>query len=182
MPFLIRDFLKNIFRHDPQSPRGVALFGTVQEVIRSKKFLEKEGFSVRLVAPPPAVRVGCDLAVEFDLIEQEAMESALKQAGYFPVRIVSTKEMLPDILREVAFSELDGFLMAKAGNMKVTIDKKDWKIVNISGGGCPDIPFVAEKLYQVRINEAEDPVKLGNSLCSFMLQIAFDALKEKVAR
>jgi hypothetical protein len=88
--------------------------------------------------------------------------------------------MLPDILKRSTFVEIDGYIMCKAGNMKITIDKFEQKIVNISGGGCPDIPYVAEQLYSQKIQEAKDPIDIGNSLCSYMLQIAFDALKKEV--
>ena len=182
MAIVIPAFIRKLFCPGAVRPRGVVLFGTVQEVIRVQKLLQAQGFRVRLVAPPPEVRVGCDLAVEFELIEQETLEAAIKQAAYFPARIVSTKEMLPDILRRATFVELDGYLMCKVGNMKITLDRTDRRIVNISGGGCPDIPYVAGKLYHVKIAEAQDPIKLGNSLCAFMLQIAFDALKAKVVR
>jgi hypothetical protein len=35
-------------------------------------------------------------------------------------------------------------------------------------------------LVGIRIEEARNPVDIGNSLCSYLLQISFDALKEKV--
>jgi hypothetical protein len=173
-------FLKKIFSKEYEKPKGILLYGSVQEVIQTNKMLESEGFQVRLVAPPPEVRVGCDLAIEFNLIEQEAIETTIKKEGCDPYKIVSTKEMLPDILKRSLIAEIDGYLMCKAGNMKITIDKHEHRIVNISGGGCPDIPYVAEQLYKVRIEEARNPIEIGNSLCSYMLQISFDALKKKV--
>jgi hypothetical protein len=172
----------NLFKRTYVKPKGVLLYKSVQEVIRIQKFLEAKGFSARLIAPPPEFRVGCDLAIEFDLLEQEAVETALKTEGNPPVKIVSTKEMLPDILRRSVFVELDGYLMSKAGNMKITVSKMEERIVNISGGGCPDIPFVAQELNGKRINEAADPIALGNSLCAYMLQIAFDALKKRMVQ
>jgi hypothetical protein len=144
--------------------------------------LETQGFQVKLVAPPPEVRVGCDLAIEFNSIEQEAIEAIIKKEANVPYKIVSTKEMLPDILKRASTVDIEGYIMCKAGNMKITIDKKEHRIVNISGGGCPDIPYVAEQLYNVRIEEAKNPIAVGNSLCAYMLQIAFDALKDKVGR
>ena len=173
-------FLKKIFSKEYEKPKGILLYGSVQEVIQTNKMLESEGFQVRLVAPPPEVRVGCDLAIEFNLIEQEAIETTIKKEGSEPYKIVSTKEMLPDILKRSLIVEIDGYIMCKAGNMKITIDKHEHRIVNISGGGCPDIPYVAEQLYKVRIQEARNPIEIGNSLCSYMLQISFDALKKKV--
>jgi hypothetical protein len=172
--------LKELFSQKYEKPKGILLYGSVQEVIQTNKMLETEGFKVRLVAPPPEVRIGCDLAIEFNLIEQEAIETIIKRSGSDPYRIVSTKEMLPDILKRSLIVEIDGYVMCKSGNMKITIDKKEHRIVNISGGGCPDIPYVAEQLYNVKIEEAKNPIAIGNSLCSYMLQISFDALKDKV--
>lgn len=175
-------WLKKIFSAQYIKPCGVLLYWSVQEVIQAHKLLEKEGFSVRLIAPPPEFRVGCDLAIEFDLLEQEAVESILKMRELPPYQMVSTKEMLPDILRRAAIIDLGGYWMCKAGNMKITIDKKEHTIVNISGGGCPDIPYVAEQLHGVKIEKAKNPIQLGNSLCSYMLQISFDALRNKVMK
>lgn len=175
-------FLKKIFGKQYQKPKGILLYGSVQEVIQTHKLLESEGFQVRLVAPPPEVRIGCDLAIEFSLIEQEAVETIIKREQSNPYKIVSTKEMLPDILKRSLFVEIDGFLMCKSGNMKITIDKKGHRIVNISGGGCPDIPYVSEQLYNVDIEVAKNPIEIGNSLCSYVLQISFDALKDKVGK
>ena len=173
------NWLKRIFSKEYIKPQGILLYSSVQEVIQTQKLLEKAGFKVRLVAPPPEFRVGCDLAIEFDLLEQEAIEPILKKEGSKPQKIVSVKEMLPSILKRSTFVEMGDYIMCKAGNMKVTIDRKEHRIVNISGGGCPDIPYVAEKLYNVKIEEAPNPIEIGNSLCSYMLQISFDALKER---
>ena len=176
------NWLKNISRKGFERPMGLLLYSSVQEVILVNALLVGRKFQARLVAPPPDVRVGCDMAIEFEILEQEAIEIVLNQESYLPERIVSTKEMLPDILRVASIIEIDGFFMGKAGNMKITIDKKEHRIVNISGGGCPDIPYVAHELCGHRIEEAKNPIDIGNSLCSFILQMSFDALKEKVAR
>ena len=174
-------WLKKVLGPRYEEPKGVLLYDSVQEVILVHKMLAGQQFSVKLVAPPPEFRIGCDLAVEFELVEQEALETALAQAESIPNRIVSTKQMLPDVLRQATFVEIGGYLMCKAGNMKMTIDSGNHRIVNISGGGCPDVPYVAQRLHNVRIQEAPDPVDLGNSLCSYILQISFEALKERVA-
>ena len=161
-------------------PKGILLFGSVQEVILIHHLLADLGFQVRLVAPPPNVRVGCDLAVEFALLEQEAIETTLRQTGNTALKMVSTKEMLPDILKQSTFTEINGYIMCKTGNMKITAEQRDHRIVNISGGGCPDIPYVARELHNVRIEDAKNPIQIGNSLCSYMLQISFDALKQRL--
>jgi len=172
----------NLFKPKYDKPHGILLYGSVQEVIQAHKMLENNGFKVRLIAPPPEFRVGCDLAIEFNLLEQEAVETMIKRDEFVPYNIVSTKEMLPDILKRSVIVEMGDYLMCKAGNMKITIDKKEHKIVNISGGGCPDIPYVAEQLYNVKIEQARNPIDIGNSLCSYMLQITFDSLKNGVKK
>jgi hypothetical protein len=161
-------------------PRGLLLFGSVQEVVLVNSVLVSHGFSTRLVAPPPEVRVGCDLAIEFELVEQEALETLLNHENFIPEKIVSTREMLTAVHKVASISEIDGYLMAKASSMKITVDKRAHNIVNISGGGCPDIPYVAHRLYGLRIELAPNPIDIGNSLCAFMLQISFDALKEEM--
>lgn len=172
----------NLFKPRYDKPHGILLYGSVQEVIQTHKMLENNGFKVRLIAPPPEFRVGCDLAIEFNLLEQEAIETIIKRDEFVPYNIVSTKEMLPDILKRSIIVEMGNYLMCKAGNMKITIDKKEHKIVNISGGGCPDIPYVAEQLYNVKIEQAKNPIDIGNSLCSYMLQITFDSLKNGIKK
>ena len=174
------NLLKKLFARKYEKPKGILLYGSVQEVILVHAMLASQGFQVRLIAPPPEVRVGCDLAIEFEMIEQEAIETLLNKEGTIPQKIVSTKEMLPGILKRSSIIVINGYLMCKAGNMKITIDKHERKIVNISGGGCPDIPFIAQQLYGMRLEEARIPIEMGNSLCAFLLQIAFDDLKEHI--
>jgi hypothetical protein len=174
------DRLKHLVGRKYHKPKGILLYGSVQEVILVNNMLANLSFQVRLVAPPPEVRVGCDMAVEFDPLEQEAIETTLKQTGNLPQKIVSTKEMLLDILKQSTFIEIDGYIMCKSGNMKITVDKLEHRIVNISGGGCPDIPYVARELYNVRIEDAKNPLDIGNSLCSYMLQISFNSLKQRL--
>src|SRR5512137_2194088 len=127
------NWFKKLYAKKYEKPKGILLFGTVQEVILVNKMLASQGFQTRLVAPPPEVRVGCDLAIEFELIEQEAIETTLRQENCTPERIVSTKEMLPDILRVSRMTEIGDFVMCTTGNMKITVDKREHRIVNISG-------------------------------------------------
>ncbi|WP_434075567.1 putative Se/S carrier-like protein [Moorella naiadis (nom. illeg.)] len=43
----------------------------------SRKVAKKARFNCRLVAPPPSMRKGCDLALEIDLVKQAAIAQAL---------------------------------------------------------------------------------------------------------
>ena len=54
------------------------------------------------------------------------------------------------------------------------VRQKQGKIVNVSGGGCPDVPYLAALLTGQCIGEAEEPRVKGQTLCSYSLQRAFE--------
>ncbi len=70
--------------------------------------------------------------------------------------------------------------MIRCGNMKITLNKNG-DIVNISGGGCPDVPYLALKLKGRNIKEIKEeeyPKNLGYTLCAYTLNKAFEKAKE----
>ena len=150
------------------------LFDAVQPAMQAEKVLKKADYKVRLVAPPPELRKGCDLAVEINLVEQPGIERLLQQSevSYIEVRPlkVSTSEIL-EIVRVVDYGD---WMMAKAANMKLTFEKESGRIVNTSGGGCPDIPYMHAELLDKRMKEAPRPRDLGYTLCSLMLDRALE--------
>ena len=46
---------------------GIIIFQDVAQAIRAEKLMKRDGYEVRLIAPPPEYRVGCDLSLEIDL-------------------------------------------------------------------------------------------------------------------
>jgi len=64
--------------------------------------------------------------------------------------------------------------MVKAGNMKMSFDKSTGIIVNTSGGGCPDIPYLHIELVGRKLAEAPRPKDVGFTLCALMLDRAFE--------
>jgi hypothetical protein len=68
------------------------------------------------------------------------------------------------------------YLMVRAANMKITMDKKDMKIVNISGGGCPDVPYLAQEMVGKTLAQAPRPGDLGHTLCGYALELAYEEL------
>ncbi|MEQ8181731.1 MAG: DUF3343 domain-containing protein [Smithellaceae bacterium] len=151
---------------------GLVLFQTVEDAIAGEKILQSENYEVKLVAPPPALRKGCDLAVEINIIEKIGIERLLLQ------RKVVFMEILPlkgagDLLDIVKVKNFDNYCMVKAGNMKLTFDKKEGVIVNISGGGCPDIPFLHISMLDKKLTEVTPPKENGHTLCALMLDRAF---------
>ena len=56
--------------------------------------------------------------------------------------------------------------------MKMTVDKETKVIVNISGGGCPDVPHLATEMLGKRLRDAPNPGEVGFSLCAYSLNTA----------
>ena len=55
---------------------------------------------------------------------------------------------------------------------------KDMKlIVNISGGGCPDVPYLAGQMVDKYLDDAPLPRDIGYTLCAYALQIAYDRVE-----
>ena len=71
------------------------------------------------------------------------------------------------------------YLMIRVGNMKLTYEKITGIIVNISGGGCPDIPLLAMQMIGKNLESVDPPAQIGHTLCAYTLQKAYEiALKQ----
>jgi len=153
---------------------GLVLFLDVKDAINAEKVLNKAGYIVKLVAPPPELRKGCDLAVEINLVEQPGIERELEKQDVAYVNIAPLKVGTSELLTIVQSADFDDWIMIKAGNMKLTFDKSSGLIVNVSGGGCPDIPHMHAELIDRPLLEAPQPKEIGFTLCSLMLQRALE--------
>lgn len=161
---------------------GLVIFNEVQEAMRAEKVLKKAGYEVKLVAPPPELRRGCDLAVAINLVEQTGIERVLKEKDATYVSVAPLKLGTSELLEIVKVTDFGDWVMVKAGNMKLTFDKENGVIVNVSGGGCPDIPYLHAELINKPITEAPRPRDLGFTLCALMLDRALEesmALREE---
>ena len=157
---------------------GLVLFMEVAEAMKAERVLKDSGYEARLVAPPPELRKGCDLAVEINLVEKPGIERLLEQKGVFYVGIEPVKTGTSGLLQVVKQVCFDDWVMVKAGNMKLTFEKKSGIIVNTSGGGCPDIPYLHTELVGKKLSQAPRPVDIGFTLCALMLE---RALEESIA-
>jgi hypothetical protein len=165
-------FLKK--RNNVFTGGGLVLFDEVQEAMKAEKVLKKAEYPVRLVAPPPELRRGCDLAVEINLVEQPGIERLLKERDVGYIEIRPLKDSDAEILEVVKTTDFGDWLMVKAANMKLTYEKSTGIIVNTSGGGCPDIPVMHARLLDKRVDEAPRPGEIGYTLCALMLDRALE--------
>ena len=153
---------------------GLVLVHEVHEAMLAEKILKKAGYQVRLVAPPPKLRKGCDLAVEINLVEKPGIERILSQNDVAYVEVMPLKVGTSEILEIVSVVDFGDWVMVKAANMKLTFEKKSGVIVNTSGGGCPDIPYMHAELIDKPLGEAPRPRDLGFTLCALMLERALE--------
>lgn len=160
------------------SQRGILLFENTSEVIRAERILRDEGYDIKVVGPPPEVRRGCDLAIEFPLVNTMGILELLNSNKLPPIDWLPSNDGNLKPVDIFHIKDFGDFLMVRAANMKITVEKASLTIVNISGGGCPDVPYLASKLVGRRLFEVEEPRQIGHTLCGYALQLAYDKLKE----
>jgi hypothetical protein len=159
---------------------GIILFDTVQDAMRAEKVLQQAGYAIKLVAPPPRLRKGCDLALEINLVEQFGIERLFKEMKAHYVEIAPLEDSgASELLKLTKVTDFGSWVMVKAGNMKISYEKATGKIVNVSGGGCPDIPYLHAELIDKKLADAPSPKELGYTLCARMLDVALDEARHQ---
>jgi len=179
--------LKKLFRSrreqsdsDQSQVRGLLIYENVNDVIQAETVLKKSGYDyIRVVAPPPDYRTGCDLSLEFPIVEQVGIVRTLEEHNLSPMETIHLSE---DALKPVEICKTKDFgdyIMVRAANMKLTFEKASQKIVNISGGGCSDVPYLANEMIGKTLSEAPSPREIGYTLCAYSLAIAFEEAKKQ---
>jgi hypothetical protein len=153
---------------------GLVIFEDVQDAMAAEKALKKANYAVKLVAPPPELRSGCDLALEINLVERPGIERVLGEESAAYVGVAPLKLGTSPLLEIVRTTDFGDLVMVRAGNMKLSFDKATGVIVNVSGGGCPDIPYLHSRLRGERLTEAARPRDVGFTLCALMLDRALE--------
>ena len=156
--------------------RGILVFENTSEVIQAENVLKKEGWQVRVMGPPPEIQTGCDLVIEFPLIEELNILRSLSTADISPLQMVPVTAPLLQPVDLFHTKDFGAYLMVRAANMKITIEKESRRIVNISGGGCPDVPFLAQQMVGKTLEDAPRPRDIGHTLCGYALDLAYEEL------
>lgn len=152
---------------------GLFLFDAVNDALAAERALKDAEYQVSLVAPPPELRAGCDLAVAVPRVEHVGAERALREAGMHVREWVDDAGGTAEVCDLVTTVDFGQWLMVRAGNMKLVIEKASGLIVNTSGGGCPDIPYLNLQLVGKRLDEVPRPKDIGYTLCGLMLDRAY---------
>ncbi len=161
-------------RKDPFDGDGLVLFKTTAGALKAEKVLRAAGLDAKLVAPPLSRRRGCDLAVEVNLLETLAVERVLLDSAVRHEGLEVLSSESARLLELVQVVELGDFVMVKAGNMKMTCERRTGVIANVSGGGCPDIPYLFLELVGRVVTECARPRELGSTLCALLLDRAWE--------
>ncbi len=154
--------------------RGFLVFENTSEVIWAEKLLKTKGWEVSVKGPPPEIRTGCDLVIEFPLMEELNVLRVLRENGTPPLKAVPVTDPLLEPVDLFHVTDFGPFIMVRAANMKICIEKESRLIVNVSGGGCPDVPYLAWEMVGKTVSEAPDPALIGHTLCGYALQLAFE--------
>jgi len=162
--------------------RGIMVFESTSEVIQAENSLKREGWEVRVMGPPPEIQTGCDLVIEFPLIEELNILRMLEKEGNPPLEVVPVTNPLLSPVDLFHVKDFGEYLMVRAANMKLTVEKSTGNIVNISGGGCPDVPYLACKMVGQTLADAPSPREIGHTLCGYALQLAFEEAQRQCSR
>jgi hypothetical protein len=152
---------------------GLFLFDEVPSALAAERALKAAGYTISLVAPPHHLRAGCDLAVAIPRVEQVGAERVLADAGVATREWVDDTEGTAQVCDLVTTVDFGQWLMVRAGNMKIVVEKASGTIVNTSGGGCPDIPYLNLEMVGLTVAEAPRPKDKGYTLCGLMLDHAY---------
>ena len=172
-------------REAPSAPgtdrvgRGIMVFEQTGGVIRAENLLRDLGWAVRVMGPPPEIRTGCDLVIEFPLMEELHLVRELTEAGIAPLQVVPVSGPLLAPVDLYQTTDFGDHLMVRAANMKITVAKADRRIVNVSGGGCPDVPWLASQLVGCTLDTAPNPRGIGHTLCGYALALAFEEVRRQ---
>ncbi|MDD2603581.1 MAG: DUF3343 domain-containing protein [Desulfobacterales bacterium] len=159
-----------------KADRGILIFENTSEVIQAENCLKAAGWPVRVMGPPPEIQRGCDLVIEFPLIERLEIMRLLEEARAVPLEMVPVTGPLlapVDLFQTVDYGD---WLMVRAANMKICIEKATETIVNVSGGGCPDVPYLAQEMVGKTLAEAPKPRDIGHTLCGYALELAHEEI------
>lgn len=172
--------LSNVFtkprpqsRAEPHNGSSFFTFQSTGEVIRAEQCLKKAGYTVAVMGPPPWLQSGCDMVLVCDGVKEPAIRRLLTQAHVPPEAVYPMTDGMLAPVSLVQITPLGEWFMVRAANMKITVCLRDGVIVNVSGGGCPDVPYLANLLLGQSITKTDEPRLHGQTLCSYALQKAF---------
>ena len=78
-------------------------------------------------------------------MEELSIMRELSHAGIPPIEMVPVSDPLLQPVDLFHIKDFGDYIMVRAANMKLTVEKETGYIVNLSGGGCPRCPIPGGK-------------------------------------
>lgn len=148
------------------------VFASTGEVIQAERILADSGLDVRVMGPPPALRTGCDMVLVVSLMYGFRAKTLLEQHNLAPLQMVPAGDALLEPVSLFQTKDYGKWMMVRAANMKITVETASGRIVNVSGGGCPDVPYLAAQLTGKTLDQADLVKAHGKTLCGYALHLA----------
>ena len=185
--YRLHSFLSRIQRgktktSSASSSEALLVFANTGEVIQAENILKTDGLCVRVMAPPPALRTGCDMILVTPLMSSFRAVTMLEEQNLVPLQVIPVGETLLEPVSLFQAKDYGEWLMVRAANMKLTIEKNTGRIVNVSGGGCPDVPYLARQIIGKNIHETDLIKEQGQTLCGYALHLASQELRRLYAQ
>ena len=114
-----------------KTDRGIMVFEHTSEVIQAENILKKEGWEIRVMGPPPEIQSGCDLIIEFPLIEELNLFRTLEEEGIPPLAMVPVSSPLLQPVDLFHIKDFGEYLMVRAANIL-----KVWSVPPNSTSAC----------------------------------------------
>ena len=111
---------------DSMKDLGILVFENTSEVIQAENFLKRRGWNIQVKGPPPGIQSGCDLVIEFPLMEELTIMRELSHAGIPPIDMVPVTDPLLKPVDLFHVKDFGDYIMVRAANMKLTVEKKKW--------------------------------------------------------
>lgn len=158
--------------------RAFLAFADTGEVIRAEAVLRQAGLDVTVMAPPPSLRTGCDMVLVVPLMLAFHAATLLEEQSLPPLQMTPVAEGLLEPVSLFQTKDYGGWIMVRAANMKITAEKATGRIVNVSGGGCPDVPYLAARMLGRSVHEKDLAREHGRTLCGYALHLALQELQK----
>jgi hypothetical protein len=162
--------------------QGILVFANTSEVIRAERLLKTAALPMKVMGPPPEIQSGCDLVIQFPLMRKLEYLRILEENRLKPLQAVPVTGPLLKPVDLFQVKDFGRYLMVRAANMKLTVDKETGVIVNVSGGGCPDVPYLANQLVGKTLKQAPRPRDIGHTVCGYALELAFEEMERQCSR
>ncbi|MHC4636589.1 MAG: DUF3343 domain-containing protein [Planctomycetota bacterium] len=172
MNWFKRNNKKNNTSHSEVVNRGLLIFSNPGTVVQAEEILKEYDYDVKVVSPPEKYRTGCDLSVEFPLVEEPGITRILKKYGLDPMDVLPISSNGMEPLKLCITKDFGQYLMVRTANLKITVDKATDRVVNVSGGGCPDVPYLAHETVGKLLSETPEPLLIGYSLGAYTMSTA----------